>query len=288
MEANPGPLRPVPDVWRILCSNVRGLAWNLGDPAVSLSQCDLLLCSETLVSDIVTCQSCWFPDSVVLSCCAGGKMPRARGMAAYVRNGYGAFRQHKFECGCCEMLVFSGFGVRLNLYVFSLCRNPGLDDRIFDCLLASMAAVLAEDIHAFFLYVGDLNVHHQWLDSTTKNRHGVPAFDFATVSGCDQFVVGPTHARVGTLDLLMTDVPDLVRVAVVAPMSNSDYSSLSAVISMAGAVPNLSVSRKVFPKHQVNWNTVCGAIQDLPWRNIWLADNPGDVLNKHLYLLVGR
>ena len=36
----------------------------------------------------------------------------------------------------------------------------------------------------------------------------------------------------------MTDVPDLVRVAVVAPIGNSDHSSLSAVISMAQAVPS--------------------------------------------------
>ena len=43
-------------------------------------------------------------------------------------------------------------------------------------------------------------------------------------SGCDQLVVGPTHARGGTLDLLMTDVPDLVWVAVVAPIGNSDHS----------------------------------------------------------------
>ena len=101
------------------------------------------------------------------------------------------------------------------------------------------------------------------MGSTTTNRHGVGAFDFATVSGCDQFVVGPTHARGGTLDLLMTDVPDLVRVAIVAPICNSDHSSLSAVISMAQSVPNLCVSRKVFLKHQVNWNTVCGAIREL-------------------------
>ena len=87
-------------------------------------------------------------------------------------------------------------------------------------------------------------------------------------------VVGPTHARGGTLDLLITDVPDLVRVAVVAPIGNSDHSSLSAVISMAQAVPNLRVSSKVFLKHQVNWNTVYGAIRELPWRNIWLSDNP--------------
>ena len=86
----------------------------------------------------------------------------------------------------------------------------------------------------------------------------------------------------------MTDVPGLVGVAVVAPIGNSDHSSLSAVISMAQAVPILGVSRKVFLKHQVNWNTVCGAIRELHWRNIWISDNPGEVLNEHLSLLVGR
>ena len=138
-----------------------------------------------------------------------GKKPRARGMAAYVRDGYGAFRQLKFECGCCEMLVFMGCGMRQNLYVYSLYRNPDQDDRILDCLLASMAAVQAEDVRASFLFVGNLNGHRQeWLGSTTTNRHRVAAFDFATVSGCDQLVVGKTHARGGTLDLLMTAVPD--------------------------------------------------------------------------------
>ena len=41
-------------------------------------------------------------------------VPRARRMAAYVRDGYGAFRQPKFECGCCEMLVFRVCGARHN------------------------------------------------------------------------------------------------------------------------------------------------------------------------------
>ena len=63
--------------------------------------------------------------------------------------------------GCCEMLVFRVCGVRQNLCVYSLFRNPALDDRIFDCLLASMAAVQAEDIRASFLFVGGLNGHHQ-------------------------------------------------------------------------------------------------------------------------------
>ena len=57
-------------------------------------------------------------------------------MAAYVREGYGAFRQPKFECGCCEMLFFRVCGVRQSLYEYSLYRNPDLEDWIFDCLLA--------------------------------------------------------------------------------------------------------------------------------------------------------
>ena len=106
------------------------------------------------------------------------------------------------------------------------------------------------------------------MGSTTTNRHGVAALDFATVSGCDQLVIGPTHACGGTLDILMTDVPDLVRVAVVAPLGSSDNLSLSIAISMAQALPNLCVSWRVLLKHRVIWSAVCDAIGVLPWRSI--------------------
>ena len=73
-----------------------------------------------------------------------------------------------------------------------------------------MATVQAMDVRASFLFVGDLNgQHHEWLGSTTTNCHGVAAFDFATVSRCDQLVVCPTHAHGGPLDTLMTNVHDL-------------------------------------------------------------------------------
>ena len=78
------------------------------------------------------------------------------------------------------MLVFRVCGMRQNLYVYSLYLNSDLYDRIFDCLPASMASVQAEDVRASFLFVGDLNGHHQeWLGSTTTDRHGVAvaAFD---------------------------------------------------------------------------------------------------------------
>ena len=120
---------------------MRGLARNLSDLTVASSQYDILLCSETSVSDMRHVSEVMVPGfgPPVLLC--RGKMPRARGIPAYVRAGYGAFCQPKFECVFFEMLVFRVCGVRQNLQVYSLYRYPDQDDRIFDSLLASMAAV---------------------------------------------------------------------------------------------------------------------------------------------------
>ena len=182
VKTNPGPRCPNPGDCRILCSNVRGLSRNLSDVTVASSQYDLL-CSETLVSDRCHISELLVPGfGCPVLLCWDGMLP-AYGIAAYVRDGYGAFRQLKFECGCCEMLAFRVCGARQNFYVFSLYDNPDLDDRIYDCLLTAMAAVQAADACASFLFVGNLNGHHQeWLGSTTMNRHGVAALDFANVS----------------------------------------------------------------------------------------------------------
>ena len=140
VETNPGPRRPASNICRMLCSNVRSLAGNLSDLTIASSRYDIPLCSETLVSDMRYVSEVLVPvfGRPVLLC--RGKIPRARGMAAYVRDGYGEFRQPKFECGCCELLVVSVCGLRQNFYVYSLYRNPDLDNRIYDCLLTSMAA----------------------------------------------------------------------------------------------------------------------------------------------------
>ena len=51
-----------------------------------------------------------------------------------------------------------------------------------------------------FLFVCYFTGHHQvWLSSITTNRHGVAAFDFATVYGCGKLVVDPTQLRTPTL-----------------------------------------------------------------------------------------
>ena len=184
VETNPGPRCPVAASCRILSRNVRGLSRNLSDLAVASSQYDILLRSETLVSELRHVSELLVPGfgHHVLLC--RGKLPRPRGMAAYVRDGYGAFCQPKFECGCSEMVVVRVCGLKQIFCVYSLCRNPDQDDHIYDCFVTSMAAVQAEDVHASLVFVGDLNAHHQdWLGSTMTNSHSVAVFDFATVSG---------------------------------------------------------------------------------------------------------
>ena len=54
VQTNP----PVPSACRILCSNVQGLSTNLNDLTMALSQSDVLLCSETLVSDMRQVSDC--------------------------------------------------------------------------------------------------------------------------------------------------------------------------------------------------------------------------------------
>ena len=74
--------------------------------------------------------------------------------------------------------------------------------------------------------------------------------------------------------------------AVAAPLGTSDHSSLLIAISIAQAILDLCVSRKVLLKYRFNWTAVCDAIGVLPWQSIWSADKLIERLNVHLYLPV--
>ena len=82
METNSGHRRLVPAVCRIFCGKVRGLAGNLSDLTVALSEYYILLCSGALVSAMPHVSELLVPGfrrPVLLS---RGRMLRARGMAA--------------------------------------------------------------------------------------------------------------------------------------------------------------------------------------------------------------
>ena len=68
--------------------------------------------------------------------------------------------------------------------------------------------------------------------SFSYDRYGSNALDFCNQSGCEQFVRGPTHTAGNRLDLVMTDVFDIVDVFVGTPLGTSDHCFLSCVLRL--------------------------------------------------------
>ena len=107
-------LCPVPGASRILCSNVLGLYRNRSDLTVASSQYYLLLCSEALVSNMRHISEFPVP---------GFGRPvemHPVGWLHMCEMDIENFANNKFECGCCEMLVFGVCGARQSFYVLSL------------------------------------------------------------------------------------------------------------------------------------------------------------------------
>ena len=99
VETNLGPRRPVSAVCRLLCNDVRAWPGNLNALTVASSRYDILLCSETLVSDMRHVSELLVPGGRPILLCRE-RMPRVREMAACMRAWICKFRQPKFECGC--------------------------------------------------------------------------------------------------------------------------------------------------------------------------------------------
>ena len=130
IEVNPGP--PQSKQCRMLYSNIRGLHKNIKDLAMASRQSDIVFCSETLVSNLRHISELLMPGFKKPILLKRDSIPRALGMAIYVREGFSASRKHTAECGCHEVQVMKVCSKRQNFYLFSIYRNPTLDDSIFD------------------------------------------------------------------------------------------------------------------------------------------------------------
>ena len=95
------------------------------------------------------------------------------------------------------------------------------------------------DDKVVFIFVGEANVHHsEWLESVSPtDRHGRDALDVCNLSGCELLVRRPTHTAGNRLDLVMTDVPDIVDEVVGTPLGPSDHCFVSCVLRVEESVP---------------------------------------------------
>ena len=65
---------------------------------------------------------------------------------------------------------------------------------------------------------------------------------------------GPTHIDGNRLDLVMTEVPDIVDVVVGTPLGTSDHCFVSCVLRVDKSVPEYNARSTVFLKHLTNWD----------------------------------
>ena len=300
VELNPGPERPRHRQCRLMYANIRGLHKNLKDLTVASSHYDILLCSETLVSDLRHPSEILIPGFNKPILLKRDNIPRRRdnndnnhrrqGMAVYIRKKYPASHKTKYECGCHEVQVLKVSGRHNNFYVFSIYRNPTLNDDIFDCLLTNMAKVQQDDRKASFVFIGDFNAHHrEWLNSRSPtNSHGERALDFATQSGCEQLIYEPTHRDGNCLDLVYTDSPGVITKSVDSPVGSSDHNKLSLVIKTEQAIPDVSYSRKVYLKSQADTVGIEYDLLRVNWSRIYNEDEPIVHLNEILSDIINR
>ena len=80
-----------------------------------------------------------------------GEVNRLRGLTLYVRERFSAYRQHSYECRCCEVIVVRNCCSSHNFHVFGVYLNLVLSDNFFYCLLTGMAKVQSVDTKAIFL-----------------------------------------------------------------------------------------------------------------------------------------
>ena len=85
------------------------------------------------------------------------------------------------------------------------------------------------------------------------DHHGIAALDFANLSGCTQLIKDPTHKFGNCLDLLFTDVPNVVDHLKESPFGNSDHSFISFSVKVGFKITNITFSRKVYQKSHINW-----------------------------------
>lgn len=290
IERNPGPVRPRFRQCRLLYCNIRGLHANIQDLTVASRQYDILLCSETLVSNMRHSSELLitgFKKPIMLKRDA---IPRARGMAVYIRTEYPASHKSCYQCGCHEIQVIKVCGRHNNFYLCSIYRNPDMDDSIFDCLLTIMAKIQEDDRKASFVFVGDFNAHHrEWLSSISPtDRHGLRALDFASESGCEQIINEATHRSGNCLDLVYTDSPGVITSKVGSPVGTSDHALISLVVKTEQPVPDISYSCKIYMKSQADWNGILHDLLCLNWSQLYNSVDPVVPLNENLVNIIDR
>ena len=247
-------------------SNIRGLRANLDTLAVAGSGYAVLVCAESKVSDRHHLSEPCIPGFGCPQQRLRNSTPVAQGMALYVREGFRSFRYSKMECSCQESYMFRICNRINNFYVYALYCGQGtmVHSMTVSLTLWFRCNQLMKRRSLSLLVMPMLITLRGYSQSLILIDMVVMLLIFCTLSGCEQLVRCPTHIAGNRLDLVMTNVPDIVDVIVGTLLSISDHCFVSYVLRVEQSVPEYKVRSTVFLKYRTNWDSVWVNSEALP------------------------
>ena len=207
-------------------------------------------------------------------------------MALYAREGFRPVWHSKLECSCLDSCVFRICSRINNFCIYALYRNPRHDGSFFDCLPDSMAGVKSVD-KAVFVFVGDANAHHSLESVSPTDQYVRDALDFCNLSGCEQLVRSPSHIAGSRLDLVMSDVPDVVDLFIGTPLRTCDHCFVSCVLLVAQSVLEYNIRSTVFLKHGTTWYNVHCTVRSFTCSTILKSADPLVVFDRAIGEVIG-
>ena len=113
------------------------------------------------------------------------------------------------------------------------------------------------------LLAGDINVHHsRWLGSSCTTAAGEALRGIAADRSLMQLVRGPTHEHGNRLDLVLTSMPDIAKVAVGPRIT--DHHIVVARLQLQ--VPKAeSIDRRVHSYKHADWDLLVASIEEDEW-----------------------
>ena len=125
--------------------------------------------------------------------------------------------------------------------------------------------------------MGDFNLDTiDWDSHTSSNNLHKGFLDTFLDWGLSQLINQPTHKLGNTLDLLLTDCPDIisgVKVLESSEFINSDHSAITFTIKTK--VPRLSSKkRKIYNYNKADWNSINSDLRYTNWNSLLDAHDP--------------
>ncbi len=108
------------------------------------------------------------------------------------------------------------------------------------------------------------------------------------VSGCSQLVMGPSHLAGSQLDLVLTNVPDMVKVTTMAPLGTSHHFAISTQLDLRQNSPEYTVTKEVFLKGRVNWSFVREDVSHIHLGLMWSNPDLVSALNEELKRIISQ